>query len=268
MRLLTTTSLLLCLGFVACVPLGLRDAAPLPAVLQPQVSRVIGEAYLQPRHNRERGPLTGRILLEPGDWVETGATGKVEILLPAATVRLYRHTRVQVPFAFEGRVAVSRELQVEGGEALVDIVGPGGFTVRTSGLEVEVRASPATLLVGSRAGVHEAACYRGRAEARNIRVRGQTVIRLEEGHRLTLDDAATLAFLRSEKLPDEWRRWERPTTLLAGLVPAPLPPAPEPPAPAVAPPAPAVPEPAPEPPPQPIVEQPLPNPPTETKTPQ
>ena len=91
------------------------------------------------------------------------------------------------------------------------------------------------------------------------------MIRLEEGHRLTLDDAATLAFLRSEKLPDEWRRWERPTARVAGLVPAPLPLVPQP---VVVPAAPAVPEPTPEPPPRPIVEQPLPNPPTEAKTPQ
>jgi hypothetical protein len=221
------------------------------------VSRVVGEAYLQPRHNREKGPLKAPTLLEPGDWIETGADGKVEILLPGAVVRLYRHTRVQVPFAFEERTAVSRELTVEAGEALVDVIG-SGFTVRTAALEVEVTKPGATLLVGARDGLHEAACYRGRAEARNVRVRGQTVIRMEEGHRLTLDDPATLALLQAAKLPEEWRRWERPTILFSGIVRAPAPPEPAAevaPAPALEPAsAPAAAEPAPQ---RPITEQPL-----------
>lgn len=275
------------LFLAACAPLGLlRDAAPRPAILHPQVSRVEGEAYLQPRHNRDRTPLKGPTLLEPGDWIETGAGGKVELLLPGAAVRLYRHTRVQVPFAFEDRTAVSRELVVEGGEALVDVTA-GGFTARTGALEVEVAATGtgptpgATLLVGARDSLHEAACYRGKAEARNVRVRGQTVVRMEEGQRLSLDDAASLAVLRQEKLPDEWRRWERANISFAGLVAAPTPqapavpePAPQPtvePAPPAAAPAPSAEAAAVEPPEpraRPIVVEPLPEKPAEAQPPQ
>jgi hypothetical protein len=211
----------------ACAPVLLREAPPPAGMLHPQVSRVVGEARLQPRHNRELEALVGPVLLEPGDWVETGPGGKVELLLPRAAVRLYGNARVQVPYAFEGRVAAAREVIVEGGEVLVWSLAGEPFTVKTEGLEVEAPV-PALFLVGSRDGVHQAACYRGALEARNVRVRGQTVVRLRDGQQLTLDDAATLAFLQNVKLPDEWGRWERPGVATAGLVPPPRP-APPPP---------------------------------------
>lgn len=214
----------------ACVPTMLRQESAPVGMLHPQVSRVVGAARLQPRHNREGEPLAGPVLLEPGDWIETGPGGKVEILLPTAAVRLYGNTRVQVPYAFEGRVAAARELSVEGGEALVWSLSGQPFTVKTEGLEVDA-AVPAVFLVGSREGIHQAVCYRGVLEARNVRVRGQTVVKVRDGQHLSLDDAATLAVLQNAKLPDEWGRWELVAAVAAGWVP---PPRPAPPVPAPA----------------------------------
>jgi len=202
------------------LPLGPREEAP--QILHPQVSRVSGAVRLQPRHARELQPLTGPELAEPGDRLETGPDGKVEVVLPEAAVRAYANSRFQLLYAFEGRKAVSVELRVEEGEVLVRRLGSAPLQVQTEGLRVDV-GTLATVLVGARGQSHHAACYEGRAEARNVRVRGQTVVWVGKGQHLTLDDAATVAYLRDAKLPDEWGRWEKTEVLTAGLVPAPVP---------------------------------------------
>jgi hypothetical protein len=142
----------------------------------------------------------------------------VEVLLPGAAVRAYAGTRFQVLYAFEGRRAGAAEIRVEAGEVLVRRLGSEPLPVQTEALRVEV-GPLATVLVGARGAAHHAACYEGRAEARNIRVRGQTVVWIAQGQRLTLDDAATVAYLQDAKLPAEWRRWETPSALTAGIVP-------------------------------------------------
>lgn len=208
-------ALFLICGCAGLLPGGREEA---PAVLHPQVSRATGTARLQPRHAREPLPLTGPLLLEPGDRLETGPDGKVEFLLPGAAVRAYAGTRLQVLYAFEGRRAGAAEIRVEEGEVLVRRLGGEPLPVQTQALRVEV-GPLATVLVGSRGASHHAACYEGRAEARNIRVRGQTVVWIAKGQRLILDDAATVTYLQDAKLPMEWRRWETPSALTAGIVP-------------------------------------------------
>ncbi len=219
MRLPVAAAALLALALLGCLslPLGPREEAS--PVLHPQVSRVQGTVRLQPRHARDLQSLPGPELVEPGDRLETGADGKVEVLLPGAAVRAYAHTRFQVLYAFEGRRAASVELRVEEGEVLVRRLGSAPLPVQTEGLRVDV-GSLATVLVGARGQTHHAACYEGRAEARNVRVRGQTVVWVAKGQHLTLDDAATVAYLKDAKLPDEWKRWEKAEALTAGLVPA------------------------------------------------
>lgn len=208
---------LLLSGCASLLP-GARQEAP--EVLHPQVSRAVGTVRLQPRHAREPLPLTGPLLLEPGDRLETGPNGKVEVLLPGAAVRAYAGTRFQVHYAFEGRRAGAAEIRVEEGEVLVRRLGSEPLPVQTEALRVDV-GPLATVLVGARGPSHHAVCYEGRAEARNIRVRGQTVVWVAQGQRLTLDDAATVAYLQDAKLPAEWRRWETPSALTAGIVPLP-----------------------------------------------
>ncbi|MEW6488478.1 MAG: hypothetical protein AB1578_11280 [Thermodesulfobacteriota bacterium] len=210
-------AVLLLSGCASLLP-GAREEAP--AVLHPQVSRSTGTVWLQPRHAREPLPLTGPLLLEPGDRLETGPDGKVEVLLPGAAVRAYGGSRFQVLYAFEGRRAGASEVRVEEGEVLVRRLGSEPLPVQTEALRVEV-GPLATVLVGSRGAAHHAACYEGRAEARNSRVRGQTVVWIAKGQRLTLDDAATVAYLQDAKLPAEWSRWETPSALTAGIVPPP-----------------------------------------------
>lgn len=223
MRHLKFLALLL---LVACAPLELLRQEPTHGALYPQVSRVEGHVSLKPRYSRELQPLTGPTVLEPGDWIQTGADSKVEVLLPQAVLRVYGHTNAQVLYSFQNRTAVAQDVDVKEGEVLVRTLTPTPFTVRTEGLEVEAR-TPSVLLVGARLQAHHTACYQGAAEARNIRVRGQTIVKLVPGHHLTLDEGPTTAYLQQEKLADEWRRWERDGVAASGLVPLPpeLPPA-------------------------------------------
>ena len=74
------------------------------------------------------------------------------------------------------------------------------------------------LLVGARGPTHHVACYEGGVEARNIRVRGQTIVRLSPGQHFTLDDEASVARLRSVGLPAEWSRWLSSDAATSGLV--------------------------------------------------
>lgn len=211
---------LFALACSACVTLPLRSEVEPPRVLYPQASQAAGQVSLKPRHAREGRPLLAPALLESGDWIETGADGKVEILLPQAALRLYAHTRIQVLYTFDDRTIVAKELRLDAGEVLVRPLGGELFVVRAPGLHVE--APPGSvLIVGSRGQVHRAACYAGRAEARNPRVRGQTVIRVGAGQRVTVDDAADLAVLEEVQLPDEWPRWEEADAAVSGLVPPP-----------------------------------------------
>jgi hypothetical protein len=207
-----------CLAGSGCQPFPFqkRDAAP-PRVLHPQASQSAGLVWLQPRQAREKRRLLAPILLESGDRVETGPDGKLEILLPGAALRLYPHTAVQVLYAFEGRTAVSREVRVESGEALVRVLSETPFVVRTAALQIEPEMG-SVVLVGSRNLVDHAVCYRGTATARNVRIRGQTIVRLAPGQHLRLEDAATVAYLDQREFPDEWARWERPDANTAGVV--------------------------------------------------
>ena len=208
-----------------CVPGALRGAAApqLSAVLAPQAAVTTGTVWLQPRHAREARPLAAPLLLEPDDWVETGADGKVELRLPQATLRLYANTRVQVLFRYEGRAAVSTTVRVEAGEVLIARSDEGLYEAKTPSLEVHVPPG-ALALAGTRGQLHKAACYRGSVEGRHVRVRGQTLVRLGVGQVLTVDDTQSLAFLENQNLPDEWRRWEQAGVLSASLVPPPAPP--------------------------------------------
>lgn len=206
-------------GCRSLLPGSREETTPVAVVLHPQVSRVWGSAWLQPRHAREPTALTGPALLEPGDRIGTGPDGKVEVLLPGVTLRAYAGTRFQVLYAFEGRRAGTAELRVEEGELLVRRSGSDPVPVQTEALRVDV-GPLATVLVGARGPAHHAACYEGRAEARNIRVRGQTVVWIAKGQHLTLDDDAAVAYLKDAKLPGEWRRWESPAALTAGMVPS------------------------------------------------
>lgn len=215
-------ALALSLALGGCLGLSMGTREEAPPVLHPQVSRLQGGVRLQPRHAREPQALARPELVEPGDWIETGRDGKVEVLLPEAAVRAYANTRFQVLYAFEGRRAAAVELRVEAGEVLVRRLGSAPLPIETEGLRVDV-GSLATVLVGTRGQTHHAASYEGRAEARNVRVRGQTVVLVGQGQHLTLDDAATVAYLKDAKLPDEWKRWEKPDALTAGLVPPPAP---------------------------------------------
>ena len=208
-----------------CVPGTLRGGSPADAlpVLAPQATATTGSVWLQPRHAREARPLAAPLLLEPDDWVETGPDGKAELRLPQATLRLYANTRVQVLFRYQDRAAVSTTVRVEAGEVLIARAGDSPYEAKTPSLEVHVPTG-AVALAGTRGQLYKAACYRGIAEGRHVRVRGQTLIRLGEGQVLTVDDTQTLAFLEDQDLPDEWRRWEQEGVFSAGLVPPPAPP--------------------------------------------
>ena len=218
-RLLALASASIPLSGCARFPF-LAQEEPPARVLHPEISRASGEVWLQPRYARERRPFVAPMLLEPGDWVETGPEGKAEILLPQGSLRLYSQTRVQVLFSFENRSAISQEFRLEAGEALFRKLTATHFLVVTEGLHVEPEPG-STLLIGSRGGVHHAACYEGEAEARNVRVRGQTTIHLMPGHYLTVDDQTSLIYLREREMPFEWKRWQDPEVLTAGLVPPP-----------------------------------------------
>jgi len=210
------------LGLAACAQIPWRPAPEVPRVLHPQVSRVEGEAWIQPRHAREPRPLSGPVLLEPDDRVTTGPRGKVEILLPEAALRLYGATAIRVPFAYEGRTPVTRRIRVDEGELLIHRSEPGPFQVRCGAFEVDL-AFPSTVLVASRDRVDHVVCYRGAAEARNVAVRGQTLIRLAPGHHALLDRGASVAYLETARFRDEWRRWEAPGAFTAGIAPLPAP---------------------------------------------
>ena len=199
-----------------------ESAPQLKRVLAPEASVTSGAVWLQPRHARESRPLTAPLLLEPDDWVETGADGKAELRLPQATLRLYANTRVQVLFRYEERAAVATTVRVEAGELLIARSGGGAYEAKTPSLEVHVPPG-AVALAGARGQLYKAACYRGSAEGRHVSVRGQTLVRLGVGQVLTVDDTQTLAFLEDQNLPDEWRRWEQPEVFSAGLVPPPTP---------------------------------------------
>jgi ferric-dicitrate binding protein FerR (iron transport regulator) len=135
---------------------------------------------------------------------------------------------VEVLYSFEGRSPVSRDVRVEAGEVLVRVLAETPYEVRTAALTVEPETGSA-VLAGARDGIYHVACYHGGAVVRNVRIRGQTVVRLAPGHHFTFDDGASLAYLEQRSLPDEWRRWERPEAATAGLVPWPeLPAVPEP----------------------------------------
>ena len=208
----------------SCVPGALRgDSSPeLQPVLHPQASVASGQVWLQPRHARQARPLTVPLLLDPDDWIETGADGKVELQLPQATLRLYANTRVQVPFRFEKRAAVATVVRVESGELLVARVGDGPYAAKTPSLEVAL--PPGTIaLVGTRDQLHKVACQQGAVEGRQVRVRGQTVIRVGAGQVLTVDDTQTLAFLEDLGRPAEWLLWEEAGVFTSGLVPPPQP---------------------------------------------
>ena len=218
----STLLLILLATLGGCVPGALRgSAAPeLSAVLAPQATVTVGTVWLQPRHAREARPLAAPLLLEPDDWVETGADGKAELRLPQATLRLYANTRVQVLFGYEERAAVATTVRVDAGEVLIARSGKAPYEAKTPSLEVHVSPG-AVALAGTRGQLTKAACYRGSAEGRHVRVRGQTVVRLGVGQVLTVDDTQSLAFLEDQNLPDEWRRWEQAGVFSAGLVPPP-----------------------------------------------
>jgi hypothetical protein len=191
-------------------------------VLAPQATVTRGAVWLQPRHAREARPLVAPLLLEPDDWVETGADGKAELRLPQATLRLYAHTRVQVLFRYQGRVAQATTVRVEAGEVLIARRGDTPYEATTPSLQIHVPPG-AVALAGTRGPLTKAACYRGSAEGRHVSVRGQTLVRLGAGQVLTVDDTQTLAFLEDPGLPDEWSRWEQAGVFSAGLVPPPAP---------------------------------------------
>ncbi|MHB8764324.1 MAG: FecR family protein [Deferrisomatales bacterium] len=221
MRLLRPRTRGLAAAFLAlagCAGLPFGDGAATPPVLHPQAARTEGQVLVQPRYNRASGPLAAPALLEPGDWVETGPDGRAEVLLPQAAVRLYADTRVQILFAFDGRRATARELRVDHGQVLVRSLADDLFQVQTPGLHVDLLPG-STFLVASRDGVHQTACYGGSGEARNVRIRGQTVVRLEPGQHLTLDDPSSVAYLKARRLPDEWRRWDQGRARSADLPP-------------------------------------------------
>ncbi|MDF1556304.1 MAG: FecR family protein, partial [Deferrisomatales bacterium] len=199
-----------------CLPEALRgSAAPvLSPVLAPQAAVSTGTVWLQPRHAREARPLAAPVLLEPDDWIETGADGKVELRLPQATLRLYANTRVQVLFDYEQRAAVATTVRVEAGEVLIARSGDTPYEAKTPSLEVHIPPG-AVALAGTRGQLYKAACYRGSAEGRHVRVRGQTLVRLGLGQVLTVDDTQSLAFLEDQDLPDEWHRWEQAGVLSA-----------------------------------------------------
>jgi hypothetical protein len=128
-------------------------------------------------------------------------------------------------FAFEDRTVVSTELSLEDGEVLVRRAGAGPFAVKTQGMQVDI-PPPGLVLVATRDQVHHAACYEGSPEARTIRVRGQTGIRLSPGQRLTLDDRAPLAYLEDKNLPPGWKAWREEGTRTAEVLPPKAPPGP------------------------------------------
>ncbi len=210
-----------CTALAGCVTPPWRPAAP-PRVLHPQVGRVEGEAWLRPRHARQARPLTGPVLLEPDDTVSTGPRGKVEILLPEGAIRLFGATEVRVPFAFEGRTPVCRELRVERGEVLVRRWVEGPFQVHTDALEIDL-PRPATVLVARRGETEAVEGLEGEAEARNVSVRGQTVVRLKPGIHAVLAVREARLTVDTLRLPNRWRRWEKPGVFTAGVLPPPPP---------------------------------------------
>ncbi len=204
---LAAVALSLLVGGCAALP-RLGGPPPAPPVLHPQANPAAGVVLLHARNGREPIPVGEPLLLEMGDVVETSPDGKAEVLLPQAVIRLYGDTRVQVAFTFEERRAVARELRVERGEVLVRRLGNSPFQLQTPGLQVDAFPG-STFLVGSREALHTVTCFEGAGEARNVRIRGQTVVSVLRGQHFTLDDGANLAYLRDRRLPDEWRRWER-----------------------------------------------------------
>ncbi|WP_025323956.1 FecR family protein [Deferrisoma camini] len=218
---LAVVGLALTLSACATIP---WPRQPPPRVLHPQVSRVEGEAWLRPRHARQARPLTGPVLLEPDDTVSTGPRGKVEILLPEGAIRLFGATEVRVPFAFEGRTPVCRELRVEKGEVLVRRWVEGPFQVHTDALEIDL-PRPVTVLVARRGETEVVEGLEGEAEARNVSVRGQTVIRLKPGIHAVLAVREARLTVDTLRLPNRWRQWEKPGVFTAEVLPPP-PPAP------------------------------------------
>ncbi len=209
----------LTLALSACATIPWPRRAP-PRVLHPQVGQVHGEAWIRPRHAREARPLTGPILLEPGDTIFTGSRGKVEILLPEGGIRLFGTTEVRVPFAFEGRTPVCRELRVEEGEVLVRRWTEAPFQVRTDALEIEL-PRPVTVLVARRDDTEAVEGLEGEAEARNVSVRGQTVVQLKPGIHAVLAVREARLTVDTLRLPNRWRQWEKPDTFTAGVLPPP-----------------------------------------------
>ncbi len=191
-------------------------------MLHPQVSRVLGTASLRPRHARENRPLDAPLLLEPGDRIETAPDGKVEILLPEAALRLYADTRIRVNFAFQGRTPACREVVLERGELLVKTRGDRPFTVRTGGLDVDAAGS-ASYLAAVRDDVHQAVVYDGEVEARNVRIRGQTVVRVTRGQGVTLEAGPGVVYLAPAGRGG-WSRWNDPSERTGGVAPPPPPP--------------------------------------------
>ncbi|GAB4252005.1 MULTISPECIES: FecR family protein [Deferrisoma] len=218
---LATVLLPLLLWLGACASLPWPAQAP-PRVLHPQVGRVEGEAWIRPRHAREARPLTGPVLLEPGDTVFTGPAGKVELLLPEGAVRLFGDAEVRVPFAFEGRTPVCRELRVEEGEVLVRRWAEAPFQVRTDALELDL-PRPVTVLVARRGETEVVEGLEGEAEARNVSVRGQTVIRLKPGIHAALAVREARLEVETRRFPNRWAQWEKPGVFTAGALPPPAP---------------------------------------------
>ncbi len=204
-----------------CAGLPLTASQEPARVLHPQVSRVSGTAELRPRHARQGRPLRGPLLLEPGDRIGTGPDGKVEILLPEAALRLYADTRIRVNFAFQGRTPACREVLLERGELLVRTRGDRPFTVRTGGLDVDAAGS-ASYLVAVRDDVHRAVVYGGEVEARNVRIRGQTVVRVARAQGATLEAGPGVVYLAPAGRGG-WARWDDPAALTAGVAPPPGP---------------------------------------------
>jgi hypothetical protein len=146
-------------------------------------------------------------LLDPGDAVRTGADGRAEIELGAATVRLYPNSLLRVPLPTVDPAGAGA-VEMERGTSLFDVLRGSDepFEVRTPEVVVSVKGTRFSIaLAGNNAAV---AVFRGVVGVRSQTLDAAHEALVREGFLATGRD--TLEVM-AHGLDDPWRAWSSGT---------------------------------------------------------
>jgi len=142
--------------------------------------------------------------LQPGDRIRTGRSGRAEVTLAGATVRLYANSLLRLPAKPLANDGLSRGVDLEKGSSIFDVTHrkrDGGFDVRTPEVVVSVKGTRFSVDADSA----RVAVYRGTIGVRALAAEIVDEMLVREGFGAQLAAGPMQLFLH--RSDDPWDAW-------------------------------------------------------------